>query len=400
MIGHEMVRRLAISAALVLAAATVHAGDISDDLARAYDLAYNLDHDAAVDAFDAAIAADPGNPAAHRGLAAMTWMRLLFLRGTMTVDDYLGGVTPKNVDLPKPPPELAEAFDEHSTQALALSEALVRADPGNADAHYQLGASLGLVASYRATIHGETMGALRPAKAAFTAHERVLELDPTRKDAMLVVGTYRYLVSTLPLPIRMIARMIGFGGGKEEGLRMIREAAIYDGDTRTEAEFGLVLLYNRERNFAAAQRVLRDLKRRYPRNRVVWLEAATTALRDDRPALAVSSLRDGFSMLDVDDRVRMPGEEALWRYVRGKAQLELKRDAAARRDLLAVLDLTARLWVTGRTHIELGKLADLSGDREEARRHYETARDFCNDGRDKRGANLAKRLQDRAYLRR
>ena len=46
------------------------------------------------------------------------------------------------------------------------------------------------------------------------------------------------------------------------------------------------------------------------------------------------------------------------------------------------------------------ELADLAGDREEARRHYETARDFCNDGRDKRGANLAKRLQDRAYLRR
>jgi tetratricopeptide (TPR) repeat protein len=394
-----MVRRLGISAALVLTAATAYAGDIGEDLVRAYDLAYNLDHDAAVDVFEATIATDPNNPAAHRGLAAMTWMRLLFLRGTMTVDDYLGGVSPKNVDLPEPPPELAAAFDEHSTRALALSEAMVRENPDSAEAHYQLGASLGLATSYRATIHGETMGALKPAKAAFAAHERVLELDPTRKDAMLVVGTYRYLVSTLPLPIRLMARMVGFGGGKEEGLRLIQEAATYDGDTRTEAEFGLVLVYNRERNFAAAQRVLRDLKRRYPRNRVVWLEAAATALRDDRPALAASSLRDGFSMLEADGRVRMPGEDALWRYVRGRTQLELKRDAAARRNLLAVLDLDARLWVTGRTHIELGKLADLSGNRKEARRHYETARKFCTDGRDKRGANLAKRLENSAYLR-
>jgi tetratricopeptide (TPR) repeat protein len=394
-----MVRRLALGATIALAAATAHAGEMREDLAHAYDLAYNLDHDAAVNAFEAAIAADPDDPAAHRGLAAVTWMRLLFLRGTLTVDDYFGGVTPKNVDLPDPPPELAAAFDEHSTQALALSEAMVRADPDNADAHYQLGASLALAASYQATIHGETIGALKPAKAAFTAHERALQLDPSRKDAMLVVGTYRYLVSTLPLPIRMMARMIGFGGGKEEGLRLIREAASYDGDTRTEAEFGLVLLYSRERNFAAAQRVLRDLKRRYPRNRVVWLEAATTALRDDRPALAVRSLREGFSMLDADSRVRMPGEEALWWYVRGKAHLELERDAAARQDLLAVLDLNARLWVTGRTHIELGKLADLAGKREEARRHYEEARNFCTDGGDKRGANLAKRLRDYAYLR-
>lgn len=64
-----------------------------------------------------------------------------------------------------------------------------------------------------------------------------------------------------------------------------------------------------------------------------------------------------------------------------------------------MLDLEARLWVTGRTHIELGKLADLSGRREEARRHYEQARELCTDGRDRRGANLAKRLSNNAYLR-
>jgi predicted Zn-dependent protease len=216
---------------------------------------------------------------------------------------------------------------------------------------------------------------------------------------MLIVGTYRYLVSTLPLPVRMMARMVGFGAGREEGLGLIREAANYDGDTRTEAAFGLVLLYNRERAFVAAEQVLRGLKRRYPRNRVFWLESATTALRNDRPALAASSLRAGFSMLETDPRVRMQGEDALWRYVRGKTRLELKRDTAARRDLLAVLDLNARLWVTGRTHLELGKLADLSGDRETARRHYSNARAFCSDGRDKRGVNLAKSLQKNGYRR-
>ena len=318
----------------------------------------------------------------------------MFLRGTMTVDDYFVGLTPKNVDLPEPPADLAATFAEHSTRAVELSEAMVKADADSPDAHYQFGASLGLAASYRATIMGETMGALKPAKLAYTAHERVLELDPTRKDAMLVIGTYRYLVSTLPLPIRLMARMVVFGGGREEGLRLIREAATHEGEARTEAEFGLVLLYNREREYAAAQNVIRGLKRRYPRNRVVWLESAATALRDDRPALAASALREGFSMLEGDKRARMQGEEALWRYLRGKTRLELKRDAAARRDLLVVLDLDARLWVTGRAHLELGRLADLAGHREEARRHYHQARTFCADGRDKRGANLAKRLKE------
>lgn len=399
MIGDSMARRFLIGAALVLAAGTANAGDVGEDLARAYEFAYNLDHDAAVVAFEAAVAAEPHNPATHRGVAAATWMRLMFLRGTMTVDDYFVGLTPKSVDLPEPPADLAATFAEHSTRAIELSEAMVKADADSPDAHYQLGASLGLAASYRATIMGETMGALRPAKLAYAAHERVLELDPTRKDAMLVIGTYRYLVSTLPLPIRLMARLVGFGGGREEGLRLIREAATHEGEARTEAEFGLVLLYNREREYAAAQQVIRGLKRRYPRNRVVWLESAATALRDDRPALAASALREGFSMLEADERVRMQGEQALWRYLRGKTRLELKRDAAARRDLLVVLDLDARLWVTGRTHLGLGMLADLAGDREEARRHYDQARIFCADGRDKRGADLAKRLKKNGYRR-
>ena len=104
-------------------------------------------------------------------------------------------------------------------------------------------------------------------------------------------------------------------------------------------------------------------------------------------------------MLEGDKRARMQGEEALWRYLRGKTRLELKRDTAARRDLLAVLDLDARLWVTGRTHLELGMLADLAGDRQEARRHYDQARAFCSEGRDKRGADLAKRLKKNGYRR-
>ncbi len=394
-----MVRHAAIGAVFLLWATTAGAGDIAEDLARAYDLAYNLDHEAAVDVFEATIAADASNPATHRGLAAMTWMRILFLRGTLTVADYLGGVTAKNVDLPDPPADLAATFDEHVTRAVILSKALVEASPDDPDAYYQLGASLALAASYRATIEGEVIEALKPAKAAYDAHQRVLELDPTRKDAMLIVGTYRYLVATLPLPIRMMARMVGFGGGREEGLELIREAADYDGDTRTEAAIGLVLLYNREREFVAAEQVLRRLQRQYPRNRVFWLESAATALRDDRPALAASSLRQGFSMLETDPRIRMQGEEALWRYLRGKTRLELKRDAAARRDLMHVLELNARLWVTGRAHLELGKLADLSGDHATARQHYKRGLTFCSEGRDTRGVNLAKDLQKNGYRR-
>ena len=317
----------------------------------------------------------------------------------MTVDDHLGSVTPRHVETPEPPADLAALFTTHAARAVELSRALVRASPGDPDAHYQLGASLGLTAAYLATVDGKTLEALRPGKQAYAAHERVLELDPARADAMLVIGTYRYLVSTLPLPVRMMARLVGFGAGKEEALRLIREAATSDGETRTEAQFGLVLIYNREEEYGAAQRVLGDLKRRYPQNRLLWLESAATALRDERPRLAAANLRTGFSMFESDDRVRMFGEAAVWRYTRGATRLLLERDADARSDLLAALEQDARLWVTGRTHLELGKLADLAGDPALASRHYDHARSLCDDGRDKRGVAAARRLQADGYQR-
>ena len=52
-----------------------------------------------------------------------------------------------------------------------------------------------------------------------------LDLDPSRKDAGLIVGMYRYAVSSLSLPSRLMARLAGFGGGRDRGLRMVEEAA-------------------------------------------------------------------------------------------------------------------------------------------------------------------------------
>src|SRR6185503_3161803 len=53
-------------------------------------LGYNLDHQEALAVFCKAIAADPDDPAAYRLAAATAWISLLFERGAVTVDDYLG----------------------------------------------------------------------------------------------------------------------------------------------------------------------------------------------------------------------------------------------------------------------------------------------------------------------
>ena len=120
-----MYRTLLLPLVVSLAAAASLSAEPDDSLLLGFEQAYNLDHDEAVDTLQQAIAENPDSPATHRSLAAVTWMRILFLRGSMTVDDYLGSVTPKNRDMPEPPEELAALFATHSERAVKLSEALV-----------------------------------------------------------------------------------------------------------------------------------------------------------------------------------------------------------------------------------------------------------------------------------
>src|SRR5688500_6915511 len=197
-------RRFAVTlAALLLLPLDADANQESARLrSRAFELAYNLDYDQATREMEAAVRADPNDPAAERGLAVIAWLLISFTRGAVTVDDYLGSISRQNVAMREPPPDLAARFARHSARALQLAEAQVNARPRDAAALYELGAIVGLQASYVATVEGRILGAFRAARRAYDAHEQVLEIDPSRKDAGLIVGTYRYIVSAMSLPVR------------------------------------------------------------------------------------------------------------------------------------------------------------------------------------------------------
>ncbi len=348
--------------------------------ARGQFLGYNLDRDAALASFRDAIAVDPTHPAAYRLTAATVWINMLFQQGSVTAEDYLGQARSDLVRRP-PAPELDAVFREHLERALTLADERCRA-ACTADAHFQLGAAYGYQATYAATIEGSLFGSLRAARRAYAEHQRVLDLDPNRKDAGLIVGMYRYAVSSLSLPSRLMAHVAGFGGGRDRGLRMVEEAASYPSDVQTNARFTLIVIYNREARFDDALRVIAELQRQYPRNRLLWLEAGSTALRAGRPAVARQSLEHGLAMLANDARPRAFGELARWGYYHGAALVALKESDAARRALDEALRSPARAWVQGRIHTELGKLADLGGDRPGAVEEYRQAVRLCGGGED------------------
>ena len=363
--------------AVLLLAAPAHAQSAGELRERGADLTFNLDHDEAIRVLRQAIAAEPNDSANHRALASTIWLNILFKRGAVTVDHYLGSFTKASVDVRNPPAELDAEFKREVAKAIELAEQRAAAAPRDAQALYDLGTAVGLQASYVASVEGRLMAGLRAARRSYETSETVLEIDPNRKEAGLVVGTYRYLVSTLSLPMRLMAYVAGFGGGKDLGLRMIEGTVAAGKENRTDAEFALVLLYNRERRYNDALRVLDNLRRRYPRNRLVLLEAGATATRGNRPADAEALLTEGMAMLAREKRIKIPGEDALWHYKRGAARVMLGRQGDALADLRAALAPDAAGWVQGRAHLEMARLALKQGDRAGARREAATAIAVC-----------------------
>ena len=382
------------------AAAPSRANPASEALRRqGWALAYNLDHDQAMATFRKAVEADPEDSAAYRAVAVAAWLHLLFQRGSILVDDYLGSITKPNVKFKEPPRAMVELFRTNIDKALALGERREQARPDDPGGHYDVGAAVGQMAAFAATAEGRVIGGIGAARRAFNEHERVLELDPSRKDAGLIVGTYRYVVANMSLPLRWFAYLAGFGGGRDRGIQMIEEAAAYASDVQTEARFALVLIYNRERRYDDALRVLKDLRDRFPRNRLLWLESGATSLRGSRWSDALAALDHGIEMCDRDPRERAFGEAAIWRYKRGLALAALGRRDEARADFNAALRSQGRDWVLGRVHTELGKLADLVGDRATAVAEYRQAVTLARADSDDRGADEASNLLDRPYRR-
>src|SRR5438270_7746321 len=152
---------LAAALALLGASAAVSNPASTALRAKASTQIYNLDRDAAIVTFREAVAADPQDAAAYRGLATALWLSITFRRGNMTVDDYLGRVAKPTGPPVAAPADTVAAFRDTIGKAEALARAAIARNPRDSDAHYQLGAAVGLRASYTATVDGSVLGAFR-----------------------------------------------------------------------------------------------------------------------------------------------------------------------------------------------------------------------------------------------
>ena len=366
---------LVLTAGIALGA-TAGANERSDALRReGYQAVYDLDYDRADELFRQAIAADPEDYAAYRGAAAASWQRILFVRGTLLVDDYAGHIrSTKTVPMPPSPPELVAAFHRDLDRAVALAEKAIERHYKDAAPHAGLGAALGLRVWFSSSIEAKTWNPGRDARRAFYESQLAHKLDATRADVGLVLGSFRYYLSGFPKTILWLSGLIGFQGGKAEGLQLLEAATASPSDLQEEAQFRLTLIYTREGRHADAAAVIRDMERTHPGNRLLLLEEACALLRNRQAAAAEARLDEGIARLTQETRPLMMGEEGRWHWRRGMARLLTGHLDGAEEDLKRALGAAGvRDWVRARIRIEFGKLADVRGDRAKAEGEYRAA---------------------------
>jgi tetratricopeptide (TPR) repeat protein len=369
---------------------------VSETITAAFQAAYNLDHEESVVLARRAVQMAPDEPASHRTLAAMLWVQLLYKRGTVSIDHFLGGFSRSDLPMPKPPADVDAEFKREIDTSIALAEARLTKAPEEVQANFDVGAAHGLKASYTASIEGKVTSAFSAAKRAFDQQEKVLERDPARTDAGLVVGVYRYLVATLKWPTRFVAYVAGFGGDKDKAIELLEAAAAHPA-TRVDARTALMLIFSREGRHADVERLARELRPLAPRNRLLFLEEGAAAIRAGNAKGADDVITRGLAVFAQDPRPKVPGERALWLYKRGLARVNLNRLPDASVDLREALAAEPPGWIRGRVHVELGKIEDLGGRRTGALEHYKTAQTTCQASRDPSCANEAGRLMRRPF---
>ena len=350
------------------------------------DLADNRDYERALETFQYVIEADPDDPAAYWLAANTLWMRLLSEQGAVIAEDYLRQA-PAGRQKQLPSREQDALLRDYLARAVKLAEKRANASNADSEAVYEAGAAVRPSSDLPGDSRRQHVEEPSRRETRVQASQRVLELDRNRKDAGLIVGAYRYAVSTL----QPQTDSTGFEGGRERSIQMIEDAVLYRSDLQTNAHLLLIAIYNREGRYAEALGVIRKLQQRFPRNHLLWLEAGNTQLRAGQPLDARRSIEAGLAKLP--NAALLPfGELARWRYYLGKSLVDLKQTTRAGGELRSALRAPARPWVHGRVHIELGKIADLAGDRAGAIQEYEEAARLCAGDGDETGAREARML--------
>ena len=234
---------------------------------------FNLDYEGARKQFKEIARLFPNHPAGQQFLAASLWIETLYETRRLQASLYntKSFYSPKE---DKVDPNVVAQFRTWTREAKRLAEARHKQEPKDVEALYYMGSIQGLKASFEEAVERRHFAALRDGSDAVDHHRDVIKLDPTFHDAEITIGLYDYVVGSLPLPAKIIAGIGGIRGSKKRGLATLERVAKQGRWAKDDAKSLLLVLYTREKRFAEAAAIAKELGDKYPRNYLYRLEAA------------------------------------------------------------------------------------------------------------------------------
>lgn len=365
------------------ASTTAVDGPKLEDLRRSgIEALYNLDYDKAHKEFKDIVRLYPSSPAGPQLLAARLWIKTLYETRRLQASLYSSeGFYSSGDD--KVDPKIIAEFRGLSRDARRLAELQLKKDPKDVDALDWLAVIEGLKASFEEAVERRHFAALKDGNDAVDHHREVLKLDPTRIDANLTIGLYEYAVASLPLPVRVVVGVAGFRGSKKKGLALIERVTKEGHWSSEDAKTLLIVLYTREKRYADALALARELSAKYPRNYLFRLEAADALVsqaeverRNKNVEAAVKAEREAFATFEdllhdrtVRDTVARALDLIHFKY--GEVLLTAgEGDRAAKEFLAATKVERAEPSLVTMAHLYAARAYDLAGKREDALAQY------------------------------
>lgn len=343
---------------------------------------YNLDYEGARKTFKEMAVAFPNYPAGPQFLADTLLIEALYLTRRLQASLY-NSDSFYNTSDDKPDPKLVDQFRAYTRTARQLVEARLKQYPNDTEALYFFGAIEGLKASFEETVERRHFAALKDGNDAVDKHRDVIKLDPNYRDAEMTIGLYDYTIGALPLPKKIAAGFLGHRGSKKRGIATIERVGREGNWVKEDAKTLLILLYTREKRFAEAVTIARELGAKYPRNYLYKLEMADALVaqaaleRESNHAVAPSAAETKafttFEGLLHDKNLPETTRKALdlihFKY--GEALMTAGLcDRAAKEFVAAAQVIGAHEGLATMAHLYAAQALDLSGKRNDALTQY------------------------------
>ncbi|MDT7541400.1 MAG: hypothetical protein QOE33_1304 [Acidobacteriota bacterium] len=346
-----------------------------------FDALMNLDYDGAQARFSEMAQAFPDHPGGPQFLAATLWLKTLNSSRRLQSDIYNSDSFYEGEE-DKVDPKLIGEFRDLTRQARLLAEIRLKKNPNDVEALYFFGATEGLKSAFEAAVERRFFGALRDSKDSVELHRKVLKLDPNYHDAEITIGMYDYIVGGLPWIAKQFVKAYASGGSKKRGIETLERVMREGKWARDDARVLLIPLYKREKRFADAAVVSRELATKYPRNYIFKLETAdalvsqAASLRATDEAAATKIEQEAFAAFESLLNERGPRGSSVRQldqihFQYGEALYTAGQMERAAREFVAASNVpTAESSLATMAHLRAAQSLDLAGRRADALTQY------------------------------